>query len=771
MTVDLNRQSGNRMTNSNRMSNDTGEPGTLAGLRVLQFGCELAPQMVGLALADLGADVIRCGIAQADPLSAALEKGKRVADLEDDIDTLVALAQNADVVVGFEKAPELVAAAVPATAIALSLPAFPHGDPRFAGKGTDEGTVLAAAGVLAERGPTNRLRGLGPAWMPMPIASAYAAAFGTLATLAGIFGRQQTGRGDTIEVSLFGALMEGFSYNHIKIADLPERYADPRNVSDGHGIPLTEDQVQSLIDPMYRAFACSDDAWFYIATPPHRELIERLLRLLGLWDTLLADGIPVDDPYLSSFAWKDRVQGSILSYPQLAPHWRGRIRSDISRVMRTQPATYWEQQFVANGLCGTRVQSSAEWLTSDVARNAGLSIKIDDPLAGQLVCAGPFMWARGTPRHKPRAIVSRTEIAWESEAWALPTPTSRKPFLSGTRVLDLCNVIAGPTVAGCLTRFGADVIKIDPTVQDFDPSITVLLSLQSARGKRSILANLASAEGQSVFAQLVADSDLVTFNGTQTQLTALGLNVERLSHANPAIVLAQVSAFGGPAPSSNDSRKGVDEVLQAATGVMHRLKPPQAPPEEYAHFGTIDVATGVWGAAAAVAGLINANVTGKAARVGTSLAAGAAAVQMPFLWRSAKLGPAPDADDCHSGAGTDKRGLDSGSYISPDGTCEPLTRYAELRSLLALTPAEDQRKIGFVRHEDHPVGSPVTLITQCAIACEHTPLVAVGNPKKYGSDTREVLAELGFKEHEIAGLLDRGSLAEQWPNHSQFLPD
>ncbi len=159
------------MTNSNQMTDNPGEPGALAGLRVLQFGCDLAPQMVGLALADLGADVIRCGIAQADPLSAALEKGKRVADLEDDIEALVVLAQNADVVVGIEKAPALVAAAVPATAITLSLPAFPQGDPRFAGKGTDEGTVLAAAGVLAERGPTNRLRGLGPAWMPIRISS------------------------------------------------------------------------------------------------------------------------------------------------------------------------------------------------------------------------------------------------------------------------------------------------------------------------------------------------------------------------------------------------------------------------------------------------------------------------------------------------------------------------------------------------------------------------------------------------------------------------
>lgn len=173
----------------------------LTGLRVLQFGSDLAPQMVGLALADLGADVIGCEPAKADPLSAALDRGKRVVETPLEIGALISLARKADVVIGSDLVPELAAAALPATALRLSLPAFPSGDPRFAGKGTDEGTVLAAAGVLAERGPTNRLRGLGPATLSMPIASAYAAAYGTLGVVAGIFGRQQTGRGDAIEVS------------------------------------------------------------------------------------------------------------------------------------------------------------------------------------------------------------------------------------------------------------------------------------------------------------------------------------------------------------------------------------------------------------------------------------------------------------------------------------------------------------------------------------------------------------------------------------------
>lgn len=739
----------------------------LYGLRILQFGDGLAPQMVGLALADLGADVIRFGEPGTDPLAAALERGKRV--VSGGIDALRELAAGVDAIIEPGLAPPGLADLFPATAIHLSLPAFPSGDMRFDGKAEDEGTVLAAAGVLAERGPSNRLRGLGPAPMPMPIASAYAAAFGALGLLAAVFGRQKSGRGDAIEVSLFGALMEGLSYNHVKVDGIPPRYVDPRSAVADADLPLSEAQLQTLIDPLYRAFECADGAWFYVATPQHAGIVERTLRLFGLWDELLADGLPTDHPYLSTRDWKDSKEGSIFAYPQLAPHWRDRIRRAVAKAIRARPAKHWEAEFAAHGLCGTCVQSSANWLASPEARAAGLSIALDDPLAGPMTCAGPFAWAGSGLVARPREIVSGNGIAWRAEAWSVPAPGTPVSFLAGVRVLDLCNVIAGPTVAGCLTRFGAEVVKIDAPTPGFDPFITVLLSLQSARGKDSVLLNLASTGGREVFAHLAASSDLVTFNGPQAQIDALGFDIENLVEHNPAIVLAQVSAFGGPTAGPLAGRKGVDEVLQAATGVMHRLKPENAPPEEYAHFGTIDVATGVWGAVAALAGLIQARSSGRGGQVGTSLAAGAAAVQMPFLWASDAEGPAPDAIGNASPAANGR--IDGDDHVAPDGRREPLARYADMRARLALTGTENPNVVGFVRHPDHPVGWPVELVTQCAIACKVAPLVTPGHPHKYGADTRKVLARHGLDKARIDALIESGAVAESWPNHTQFLPD
>ena len=57
-------------------------------------------------------------------------------------------------------------------------------------------------------------------------------------------------------------------------------------------------------------------------------------------------------------------------------------------------------------------------------------------------------------------------------------------------VLDFCNVIAGPAIGGNLARYGADVIKIDPTKTFYDPYITILLGIPHNRGKRSMLLDI-----------------------------------------------------------------------------------------------------------------------------------------------------------------------------------------------------------------------------------------------------------------------------------------
>ena len=63
---------------------------------------------------------------------------------------------------------------------------------------------------------------------------------------------------------------------------------------------------------------------------------------------------------------------------------------------------------------------------------------------------------------------------------------SNKEWLSGIKVVDLCNVIAGPVISHVLSRFGCDVVKVDMGKPSYDASITTLLGLPANRGKKSV---------------------------------------------------------------------------------------------------------------------------------------------------------------------------------------------------------------------------------------------------------------------------------------------
>ena len=165
-------------------------------------------------------------------------------------------------------------------------------------------------------------------------------------------------------------------------------------------------------------------------------------------------------------------------------------------------------------------------------------------------------------------------------------------WLDEINVLDLTNVIAGPTIGSTLARFGAKVTLVQPAVPSVDPWNAVVFGLHAHRDKESILLNLRSEEGRQVLAQLLQASDVVTMNTTDAQREALGLSEARLQELNPRLILVQLDAFGGPKRGPESDHLGYDDLAQAATGVMTRFGGGAKTPEEHAHFGTIDALTG-----------------------------------------------------------------------------------------------------------------------------------------------------------------------------------
>lgn len=172
--------------------------------------------------------------------------------------------------------------------------------------------------------------------------------------------------------------------------------------------------------------------------------------------------------------------------------------------------------------------------------------------------------------------------------------SATKP-LEGIRVLDLTVALAGPYGSLLLGGLGAEVIHVEapgggdiarnnpPYVgkdgihfgvrQDDEVSLTIL---NRARNKKSVTLDLKSAQGRKIFMDLARQSDVVIENASEGATARLGVDYESVRKANPAIIYASIKAFGEPSPYPQ--LKGMDIIVQAASGIMDVTGYPDGPP-------------------------------------------------------------------------------------------------------------------------------------------------------------------------------------------------
>jgi len=155
--------------------------------------------------------------------------------------------------------------------------------------------------------------------------------------------------------------------------------------------------------------------------------------------------------------------------------------------------------------------------------------------------------------------------------------------LDGVRVLDVSTLFAGPLAATFLGDFGADVIKVEhPTRPDaargHGPAKegVNLWWKTLGRNKRTVTIDLGSADGADLLLRLVADADVLIENFRPGTLERWGLAPEQLHAANPALVIARVTAFGQVGPYS--SRPGFGSLAEAMSGFAALTGAPDGPP-------------------------------------------------------------------------------------------------------------------------------------------------------------------------------------------------
>jgi crotonobetainyl-CoA:carnitine CoA-transferase CaiB-like acyl-CoA transferase len=145
--------------------------------------------------------------------------------------------------------------------------------------------------------------------------------------------------------------------------------------------------------------------------------------------------------------------------------------------------------------------------------------------------------------------------------------------LSGIKVLDMTQFLAGPYCGLILADMGADVIKVEnPQGGDFVRAAVPQVNGISMyfenmnRGKKSVTLNLKTEEGKEIFTKLLAEADVLIENNRPGVMKRLGFSYEQASKINRKIIYCSISGFGQTGPYSQEP--GYDLIGQAMSGAM-----------------------------------------------------------------------------------------------------------------------------------------------------------------------------------------------------------
>ncbi|GAB3213819.1 CaiB/BaiF CoA transferase family protein [Marinactinospora thermotolerans] len=200
---------------------------------------------------------------------------------------------------------------------------------------------------------------------------------------------------------------------------------------------------------------------------------------------------------------------------------------------------------------------------------------------------------------------------------------SEHPFgtglLSGVRVIDMTNVLAGPFAGYQLALHGAEVIKVEaPGGGDLARRLGADADLNRARlgasflaqnaGKRSITVDLKDERGKEVLRRLVRTADVLVENFRPGVLERLGFGADVLRRLNPGLVYCAISGFGATGPLRD--RPAYDQVIQGLSGMMSTTGTPGTAPLR-AGYPVADTLGGLAAAYAICAALVRRGRTGE----------------------------------------------------------------------------------------------------------------------------------------------------------------
>jgi len=392
--------------------------------------------------------------------------------------------------------------------------------------------------------------------------------------------------------------------------------------------------------------------------------------------------------------------------------------------------------------------------------------------------------------------------------------------LDGVRVLELAQIMAGPTTGMMLADLGADVIKVEklpggddsrgyrePRVGGVSAPFMVL-----NRNKRGIALDLKHPKGKAVLLRLVESADVLTENYRRGTLEKLGLGYDVLSKVNPALIYCAVSGYGRSGPMAD--RGGFDLIAQGFSGLMSITGEPGRPPVKPGN-SVADINAGILAALGVLAAYVQRLKTGRGQVVETSLME--AALQQTY-WHAAiyfATGRSPGplgsshvlaapyqafrtADGYVNIGGANQSNWEricdvlghaewktDPRFATNDGRMANLTALVdEMESVLSTRPSREWiaafDAAGVPAGPVHSIGEalehPQVAAREMVVELEHpragrtralgfpialseTPARVTRPAPTLGQHTREVLADAGYSDAEIDALIAEGVVA------------
>jgi crotonobetainyl-CoA:carnitine CoA-transferase CaiB-like acyl-CoA transferase len=196
--------------------------------------------------------------------------------------------------------------------------------------------------------------------------------------------------------------------------------------------------------------------------------------------------------------------------------------------------------------------------------------------------------------------------------------------LAGVKVLELAQIMAGPTCGLLLADLGADVIKVerlpggDDTRSFSRPSVNGESAAFMAmnRNKRGIALNLKIPAARDALKRMAAQADVLTENYRKGALDKLGLGYEALKALNPALIYCSISGYGRTGPYAD--KGGFDLIAQGMSGLMSITGEPGGAPVKSGS-PVCDINAGILAALGIVSAYVHRLKTGAGQLVDTSL--------------------------------------------------------------------------------------------------------------------------------------------------------